>query len=212
MLIKIKIASVFVLLTTSLISSASELKGQLTLADSVKVDVGVIYLKPESFSPKSLIIDQTQRIFHEPVYVTQPGSKVTIKNSDRSRHNVFINNLQTDFKLNTGILRRNESREYQVDWPTEHIARVGCFIHSTMISYVISIPSNEYDALVFNNNNPKVPFKVAPVDYPFSIEYAKKPEVIYLALPYRNVDPIDYSKGVHKITEEGREIGTITFF
>ncbi|NVJ61253.1 MAG: hypothetical protein HWE27_12735 [Gammaproteobacteria bacterium] len=195
------------------ILNAAELNGKLTLNDNIKVDVAVVYLKGEPFKPMPLVIDQTKRIFHEPVYVTQPGADATIRNSDRSRHNVFVNNLQLEFKLNTGILSRNDSKSYNVDWPKDHIMRVGCFIHSTMTSYVINIESNQYDTLVFDNNNPRAPFKVEAVDYPFAIEYKTKPKTVYVALPYRNVKPVDYRTGQVPLidADSNSQIGTITF-
>ncbi len=193
---------------------AEALKGRLTLSDKLDVDVGVIYIKPESFSPTPVTVDQHRRIFMESLYVTQPGAELIFANSDRTRHNIFVNDLSLGVKLNSGIMRSGQQQSFEVDWDRDHIVRVGCYLHSTMTSYVASVSSNYYDELIFNNNHPLRPLKIKPVDYPFEIPLPKKSfqRTVYLLLSYQSVDPIVLDEslvGNYEVRSAGEVIGTL---
>lgn len=202
----------FVLMSAQ--STAKALKGTLTLNDKIDVDVGVIYIKPESFSPMPVTVDQHRRIFMESLYVTQPGAELTFANTDRTRHNIFVNDLALGVKLNSGIMRSGQQQSFEVDWERDHIVRVGCYLHSTMRSYVASVSSNYYDELIFNNNHPLRPLKIKPVDYPFEIPLPEKTfqRNLYLLLSYQSVEPIELNPnlgGTYEVRSAGEVIGSV---
>ncbi len=194
--------------------NAKVFNGALTLNDDVKADVAVAYFKHDDYMKVPVKVDQIRRVFLQALYVTQPGVDVTLANSDRSRHNIFINDLDLGLKLNTGIMRQNQSKDFPVNWQEGYIVRMGCFMHSTMTSYLANIPSNYYDAMVFDNNHPINPFIVKPVNYAFQIQVPDNfnPRELNLILPYRKVDPIamnETAPAVYDIKSEGRTIGQI---
>ena len=112
-------------------------------------------------------------------------------------------------------MRRNQSKQFSIDWQSGYIVRLGCFLHSTMISYLANIPSNYYDTMVFDNTHPISPFTVEPVDYAFDIQVPDdfKARVLSLILPYKNVDPIVLDKQIpatYNLESEGRVIGQLS--
>lgn len=210
-----KYSFLFIILLMSCSINGKVYEGSLTLNDDIKADVAVAYFEHEDYNQVPIKVDQLRRIFLQALYVSQPGANLTLANSDRTRHNIFINDLGLGLKLNTGIMRRNQSKQFSIDWKAGYIVRLGCFLHSTMISYLANIPSNYYDAMVFDNNHPITPFIVEPVDYAFDIQVPDdfNGRVLSLILPYKNVDPIVLGKQVpstYDLESEGRVIGKLS--
>lgn len=210
-----KYSFLFLILLMSFSIDGKVFKGSLTLNDNIKADVAVAYFEHEDYNKVPIKVDQLRRVFLQALYVSQPGADVTLANSDRTRHNIFINDLGLGLKLNTGIMRRNQSKQFSIDWQSGYIVRLGCFLHSTMISYLANIPSNYYDTMVFDNNHPISPFTVEPVDYAFDIQVPDdfKARVLSLILPYKNVDPIVLDKQIpatYNLESEGRVIGKLS--
>ncbi|WP_435274178.1 hypothetical protein ACMAZF_12675 [Psychrobium sp. nBUS_13] len=121
---------------------------------------GLILVENNKKIESDTIIDQKNKKFIKKFFVSNNGGEISIKNSDKYGHNVYINDRINSFKYDSGLIKQGDLKKTNLNIDDNRMIRVGCKIHPRMKSYIIKSKSNNYKEILFSEKNKEHKFKL----------------------------------------------------
>lgn len=127
---------------------ADLLIGELSFESSTPT-AAVIYVREPDIRITELQVDQVERQFIPFMSAGSTEAKITFRNSDSARHNLYANSFSTGTRFDVGMIPPGKDVALAISWPEDTLIRVGCAIHSNMETYIANIRSGHHAVLAF---------------------------------------------------------------
>ncbi len=140
-------------------SSADKIEGKFVF-EKKSPFIGLLYFSDDkpSEAMRSLEVDQIDKAFTKKIVVGTSGAKVIFKNSDTIDHNIYTNDTKTGILFDAGLVPPGKDSAVDMNWPQDHVIRIGCKIHPNMRSYIANIPGAHHVILEFAEGNTEYSF------------------------------------------------------